>query len=457
VGGRGEKTCAAKYPWQASMWALRNPGLASLIVTECEITASLVIDSITFKNSYLIAAAFFDLPLDYNAQEVRKDMKERMVAVARKFVSPSMRYALRSSLSRCKDILGCACLWRWEVARFKLQQQSPYEILYIGRKQRREMAKLLIGGKNPNATAPLVAAPGAGESNHVVVVSEMPTAGALNVPHYLSAVVPLGRSLEEITARYDSELRRSIRKNRPLYWIKQAVTDAEIAMADKEMLRPYATARQGIHAAQFPTEEVFRIAKTVGRLDLIMLGDEVVACHLGCEITRDSKRYWSTLRFGYREAIFSDAKKLRDVNSITTYMALEWAIEQGFDFYDIGLCLARPDDGLLKWKRRRGGDIDSLGNHAYMFIRLPKTGTAQFLWDTPLFAVEGDKLTLHLGLPEGPSADEVASRYHEMVFGGLHKIYLYGAKSSAEAFLETLRSRYATVNAPPLMETVPAN
>ncbi len=74
-----------------------------------------------------------------------------------------------------------------------------------------------------------------------------------------------------------------------------------------------------------------------------------------------------------------------------------------------------------------------------------------------MFAVEGDKLTLHLGLPDGPSDEEVASRYHEMVFGGLHKIYLYGAKSSAEAFLETLRSRYATVNAPPLMETVPAN
>ncbi|WP_442113939.1 hypothetical protein [Pseudomonas sp. NUPR-001] len=383
-------------------------------------------------------------------------MKENLAVLARKYISPSMRYEIRRVSGRLQEVLARSCFWRWEIARFRLQQQSPYEFLYIGRKQRREMAKLLIGGKHlDKAAAPEIAAQATADtSNHVVVVSEMPTSGALNVPHYLSAVVPLGRSLEDITSRYDSELRRSIRKNRPLYSMRRTVSDEEIAMADEFMLRPYVTARQGIHAVQFPTEEVFRLAKTVGRLDLIMQGDEIVACHLGCEITREGKRYWSTLRFGYREAIFSDAKKLREVNSITTFMALEWALEQGYDYYDIGLCLARPDDGLLKWKRRRGGDIDSLGNSAFMFVRLPKTGTAKFLWETPLFAVEGNKLTLHLGLPDGPSDEEFASRYHEMVFGGLHKIYIYGAKTSGEGFLETLRSRYANLQSPPAMERI---
>ncbi|WP_422402877.1 hypothetical protein [Pseudomonas sp. GZD-209] len=381
-------------------------------------------------------------------------MKQYLTAVARKFISPSMRYELRNVSNKLRDFLGRACFWRWEIARFRLQQESPYEILYIGRKQGREMAKLLIGGKGqgnaPAANEPVQPA----ASGHVVVVSEMPTTGALNVPHYLSAVVPLGRPLEEITARYDSELRRSIRKNRPLYQMRQTLDDDEIAMADRELLRPYASARQGIHAAQFPTDDVFRLAKGVGRLDLITLEGEVVACHLGCEITRGGKRYWSTLRFGYCEAVFADAKRLREVNSITTYMALEWALEQGYDYYDIGLCVARPDDGLLKWKRRRGGDIDGLNNHAYMFVRLPKAGVAQFLWDTPLFAVEGNKLTLHLGVPDGPSDEEVASRYHEMVFGGLHKIYLYGAKDAGEQFLENLRGRYASVQTPPTMERV---
>ncbi|MBA6116889.1 hypothetical protein JET76_08360 [Pseudomonas putida] len=382
-------------------------------------------------------------------------MKAHLTAVARKLISPSLRYEIRNVSSQVRDMLGRACVWRWEVARFRLRQESPYEILYIGRKQQREMAKLLIGGKGQREAAERAEeTPTAGVSKHVVVVSEVPTSGALSVPHYLSAVVPLGRSLDDITGRYDSELRRSIRKNRPLYQMRQTVADDEIAMADRDLLRPYATARQGIHAAQFATEEVFRLAKGVGRLDLITLNDEVVACHLGCEITRGGKRYWSTLRFGYCEAVFSDAKKLREVNSITTFMALEWALQHGYDYYDIGLCLARPDDGLLKWKRRRGGDVDSLGNHAYLFVRLPRNGTAQFLWDTPLFAMEGNKLTLHLGLPDGTTDEEVASRYHEMVFGGLHKIYLYGAKSAGDSFLETLRARYANFKSPPLMERV---
>ncbi|MEG8201947.1 hypothetical protein SE916_08340 [Pseudomonas sp. 5FOS] len=384
-------------------------------------------------------------------------MKATLTAVARKLISPSIRYEMRQLASKGLEVMARACFWRWEVARFRLQQESPYEILYIGRKQQREMAKLLIAGKGQGNAAVIDSASATIAPNHVVVVSEMPTSGALSVPHYLSAVVPLGRSLEDITARYDSELRRSIRKNRPLYQMRQALSDDEIAMADRDLLRPYASARQGIHAAQFPTEDVFRIARGVGRLDLITLGDEVIGCHLGCEVVRAGKRYWSTLRFGYCEAVFTDARKLREVNSITTFMALEWALMQGFDYYDIGLCLARPDDGLLKWKRRRGGDIDSLGNHACLFVRLPRTGTAKFLWDTPMFALEGDKLTLHLGLPEGPSDEEVASRYQEMVFGGLHKIYFYGGNGAGEPFVESLRRRYANLQSPPTMERVMCN
>ncbi|MCE5993778.1 hypothetical protein LVV80_17400 [Pseudomonas sp. KCA11] len=384
-------------------------------------------------------------------------MKATLTAVVRKLISPSIRYEMRLLASKGLEVMARACFWRWEVARFRLQQESPYEILYIGRKQQREMAKLLIAGKGQGNAAVIDSASATIAPNHVVVVSEMPTSGALSVPHYLSAVVPLGRSLEDITARYDSELRRSIRKNRPLYQMRQALSDDEIAMADRDLLRPYASARQGIHAAQFPTEEVFRIARGVGRLDLITLGDEVIGCHLGCEVVRAGKRYWSTLRFGYCEAVFTDARKLREVNSITTFMALEWALMQGFDYYDIGLCLARPDDGLLKWKRRRGGDIDSLGNHACLFVRLPRTGTAKFLWDTPMFALEGDKLTLHLGLPEGLSDEEVASRYQEMVFGGLHKIYFYGGNGAGEPFVESLRRRYANLQSPPTMERVMCN
>ncbi|PTU53412.1 hypothetical protein DBB42_04850 [Pseudomonas plecoglossicida] len=375
----------------------------------------------------------------------------------RKLITPSMRFEIRKFLTWAQDIMGRACLWRWEITSFRLQTSNDYEVLYVGRKSRKEMAKLLIGGKPEVDTKPGDSTQQRGAAPHRVLISEMPSAGALYVPHYLSAIIPLGRPLEEIIARYDGELRRNIRKCRPLYRMQQVLTDEEIGKADREMLQPYAQARHGLHAQQFDSRDVLRIAKTVGRLDLVMKGDEVVACHFGCVITRAGKRYWSTLRFGYPEAVFNDPKRLREVNSITTFMALEWAIEQGFDYYDIGQCLARPDDGLLKWKRRRGGDVDTLGNQAFMFVRLPKTGIAKFLWEFPLFAVEDSRLTLHLGLPDGPSDEEIVDRYREMVFGGLFKIYIYCAKAPGELLLENLRDRYAHFQSPPILEKVVCN
>lgn len=380
-------------------------------------------------------------------------MKQTLSAVARRSLSPSQRYRLRHLASQARELAARACVWRWEISRFRLQHESAHDILYVGRKQQRDMAKLLMTGLASPPSA-MISPAEPTTRRPVVMVSEVPTAGALTVPHYVSAVVPLGRPLEDITARYDSELRRSIRKHRPLYHMRQALSDEDIESADREFLRPYATARKGLLASQIPTDEVFRIARQVGRLDLIVQDDQVIGCHLGCEVVRAGKRYWSTVRFGYCEAVFSDAKRLREVNSITTYMAMEWALGQGFDYYDIGLCLARPDDGLLKWKRRRGGDVDSLGNHAHLFVRLPKSGIAHFLWETPLFAVEGDKLTLHLGVPDGASEQALASRYHEMVFGGLSKIYLYGATGAGDQLIAALRQRYAGLPSAPPMEII---
>jgi len=377
-------------------------------------------------------------------------MKKYIAELIRKLISPSMRFELRKALAWLQDIGGRACFWRWEIARFKLREDSAFEILYVGRKTQREFVKVLLGAESKTVNSQLKL----DNSARTVWVSEMPTLGALYVPQYLSAVVPLSRSIEDITARYNTELRRNLRKNRLRYRMKQALNDDEIEIADREMLKPYARARHGASASQIESHEVQRVAKNAGRLDLVLLEDEIVACHLGCVITRAGKRYWSTIRFGYPDVVFSDAKKLREINSITTFMALEWAIENGFDYYDIGTCLARPDDGLLEWKRRRGGDVDTLGNHGYLFVRLPKVGAAQFLWETPLFAVEGKKLTLHLGLPDGPSDEEVAGRYREMGFGGLFKIYLHCSRKPEEALLDTLRGRYAHLALPPILETI---
>lgn len=377
-------------------------------------------------------------------------MKEHIAELVRKLISPSMRFELRKAVAWLRDILGRGCFWRWEIVRFRLREDSLHDILYVGRKTQREFVKVLLGATSQAVDSQLKL----DMSERTVWVSEMPTVGALYVPQYLSAVVPLSKSIDEITARYNTELRRNLRKNRLRYRMKQALNDDEIESADREMLQPYAKARHGTAACQIEAHEVQRVAKVAGRLDLVLLEDEIVACHLGCVVTRAGKRYWSTVRFGYPDAVFSDTKKLREVNSITTFMALEWAIENGFDYYDIGTCLARPDDGLLEWKRRRGGDVDTLGNYGYLFVRLPKVGAAQFLWETPLFAVEGKQLTLHLGLPDGPSDGEVANRYREMGFGGLFKIYLHCSRVPGETLLDTLRSRYAHLKSPPVLESI---
>lgn len=53
-------------------------------------------------------------------------------------------------------------------------------------------------------------------------------------------------------------------------------------------------------------------------------------------------------------------------------------------------------------------------NQAYFYVRLLGEGAAQLLWNAPLFAVEKNKLALHLGLPEGKSDEDFTLGYREM-------------------------------------------
>jgi hypothetical protein len=363
----------------------------------------------------------------------------------RKLIPPSVRFELREAVVGLREKLERASLWRWEIAKLQRNNDSPYDILYVGRKERRDTVKAILGLKgdvDSSQAKPF-------DLSRTVIVTEMPFPGALKIPCMLGSVVPLGRPIEEITAGFHSQLRRDLKKNRERYRFQQVLKDDEIEKANREMLQPYARARHGDSAFQIKFEDVRRMAQDYGRLDLLLLGDEVVGCQLGCEITRAGKRYWSTNRCGYPQTVFSDHKQLRDTNAINIHLALEWALNNNFDFYDIGTSLGRPDDGLLEWKRRRGGVVDTLGNNDYIYIRLPKKGVEQFLWDAPLFAVESGKLTLHLGLPDGRSDEEIASRYREMGFGGLFAVSLYCAKPPSEALIETLRSYFSSQKSPP--------
>jgi hypothetical protein len=332
-----------------------------------------------------------------------------------------MRFKLRLADAWLRDQYDRVRIWRWECVTLTRYQGRPYDFFYLGRKSRRELAlKLLEVGNHSSANEV-----DENSASETVYISEAPFFGALLMPSYLHAIVPLGRSLEEITASYGESLRRLIRNKRAQYRIQQTRDITEINRAEQDMLRSYAINRHGEGAAQLTLDEVQRIALKNGRLDLVYSGDQVVACHLGYEFSRSNKRYWATLRFGYPENVFTDPKRLKEINAINSHLELEWAIQNGCDYYDIGGCLGCPEDGLLQWKKRRGGVVDLMGDNGYFYVKLPKKGAAKFLWDSPIFSVERSKLALHLGLPEGFSDEDVATRYCQMGFGGLSTVYLH--------------------------------
>lgn len=384
--------------------------------------------------------------VQYNT--VREFMRAFAAAGIRRLISPSMRFEVREYTARIREQFSRACLWRWEIAKLsQTNSNNSYDIVFLGRKTHREVATALLMSDGNAETCHFRSI----ISGNTALISEMPVPHALRVPCYLRVIIPLKKPIEEIAAGFGDNLSRLLRKHVSNYKMQQALSLDDIDWANQEMLQPYAFARHGTAAAQIDTQEVRRIAQQAGRLDFVLLDKEVVACNLGCEFTNSGKRYWSTIRFGYPKAVFSDTKLLATTNAISFYLALEWAHKNGFDYYDMGTCLGRPEDELLQWKKRWGGLLDTTSNHGYLHVRLPRVGAAQFLWDTPLFSVEGKQLTLHLGLPDGPCDADIVIRYRKMKFAGLFKIYLHCARTPSEHLLEKLCSLCKQLEAPAII------
>lgn len=379
-------------------------------------------------------------------------MKQYIVTAIRGMISPSVRYEIRKFIALLREQVSRALLWNWEVARLTQSEDSRYQIVYIGRRTRRDLVIALLNA-NRNIT---ISKKKESDSDRKVIVSEMPFPGSLSLPPYLNSVVPLTKPIEKITSNFHGQLRRYLKNNRTRYRLQQVVDGADIERIDNEMLRPYANARHGGGAAQVDIDDIKRLVQNSGRLDLLLLGETAVGCQLGCMFTRAGKRYWSVIRCGYPEAVYSDPKQLKDTNSMNIHLGLEWAGENGFDYYDMGMALGRPGDGLLEWKRRRGGELDTMANPGYIYIQLPRVGVAGFLWVAPLFAVEHHKLVLHLGFPEDISDEEIMSRYSEMGFGGLSKVCLHCDKLPNDRLVEFFRGLYEHQKSPPVMEITPS-
>ena len=187
-------------------------------------------------------------------------------------LSPSVKFKLRSLTAGLWKLTKLLRIWRWKIIRFPLRDDSNFCIRFIGQIESRETVKALLGIKGTGYTCN-TKTQALGRTVHV---AELPFPGSLKVPCMLGTVVPLDRTIDEITSGFHSQLRREIRKNSELYRFRQILKDEDIEKANHELLQPYANARHGDSACQLTFKDVLKMAQNYGRLDLLTLGEEVV-------------------------------------------------------------------------------------------------------------------------------------------------------------------------------------
>ncbi len=369
----------------------------------------------------------------------------KLTSALKNYVSPSLRFQIRQTPPQLKHFFSSLNWLKWQHYSFLLNETNLTTVHYNGCPENRPVLMALLGADSA-ISCPAI------PNDDEVYVTDHAMRHAICIPFCLITIVKLGRPIEDIVATYSNRLIRYIKSQRANYRYQVIDSFEKIDAIENNMLKPYASARHGAGAAQLGPGVVQKIAqKAYGRLDLLLQGDEEVGCHLGNSYTRKGKRYWHVNRLAYPSNVFLDTKRWGEVNSINLHLALESAIENGYDYCDYGGSLARPGDGLIDWKRRRRGFLATHGNFEYFYMKLPKTGGAKFLWDSPVFGVERGKPTLHLGIPEGKTEEEMLARYHEMGYGGLYKVYLDCVTPPSAQFVESIRALYADQDPQPLI------
>lgn len=177
-----------------------------------------------------------------------------------------------------------------------------------------------------------------------------------------------------------------------------------------------------------------------------------VGCAIGYEYICDNERCWISYREGYPDFIFNDRRSYTEKQVVNTYLEVEWALNSGFSYYDIGSNPAITEVGSLHYKRTFGTELSTRGNYNYLYMKLPKQMAAKFYWGKPLFAVEGKAVVLHLGLPDEVSADEVAERYKLLNYGGLNKVYLHCDSAPSSEHTEAVVNIYSYQKSPPALK-----
>ena len=344
-------------------------------------------------------------------------------------VAPSLLSDLKSAASGGKRLIRKSKIWKWTKAEI-VPEGAGYKILYFGTEERKDAALLALRRKPID---PLL-------QDATMTVSEFPIGQSLRVPEYLDMQVPLDASLEQILAGYGEKLRRVVLQQLPHAELVEATTPDDFAVADIAMLRPYAISRHGPMAAQIPSDEITKLSQwPYGRLHILRMDGEPVACHLGAYGIRKRRSYWTAVRFGYVKSVFDNSKRLHEVNSTNVFLATKFAKELGADFYSLGLSLGRPDEGLLHWKRRRGGILSADKCKDWFYVRAPENRAPSFYWGSPLFEVHrrGNRLSLHVGVPADVDEASVVARYREIHFLGIEEVIIHHELSTPQSLLRT--------------------
>jgi hypothetical protein len=355
-------------------------------------------------------------------------MKHQFLRIAYGLLS-----TLRERLGYGVALLQRACFWQWEFKQGIGTLPSGHTVQYSGRKSQRERAMLLL---NVTDKAP--------SSSETVTISEMPFVGAICLPIVLSTVIPLKNRphFDALLAQLNASRVRHFMKNRHAYALKQVVADADVDFAYTHLLKPYAASRHGEGVSHLTRYEVAKMAKITGALHFFYHHDELVGCQIGKPISRDGKRYWRCIRAGYPENVFSDLSRFGEVHNSNVMSSIEWAFNQGYDFFDIAITLARPFDGVLQWKRSYRGLLSLMGNYSYFHLSLPTHNRTSFFWHTPLLTTNNGLLHLHIGIPQGTTDEDATAYLGMMGFGGLATVTVYSADTPSSKIRDYLTKLY---------------
>jgi len=359
---------------------------------------------------------------------------------------------VRESLGWIIGFIQRCALWSWEFHASKLDLDNKTNIVYIGRKKQRDLAMQLLGiNKTDNKVNALAAL-----NSDSVIVSEFSFPNSMCVPIVLSTIVGLDqtKSFESSIEKINKNRSRFYRKNRHSYRLKQVYEDSDIDFVNEKMFRPYAAARHGDSVSHLSRNEIAKMARYTGALNLLYFNDEIVGCHIGKEIVRNGKRYWRSIRAGYPEHVYSESIRFGEINNMNNFLEMEWTFNQGFDFFDLSISLARPLSSVLQWKRSYRGLLSFIGNYSYFHISPPKHQESTFFWHSPLFSKENGALSLHIGIPSTVSNDEAIEYITAMKFGGLANVYLHCQKTPDIKVMDHLMSLYQQFESKPNVKII---